>query len=185
MANLKCEYPDDCRLNIEAKIIKARYIEKQVKILDINFVVPASQVGGKITSIKNIMVNVLETKGVINSVEIFIEYQIIMTVAVGREFQVVTIEDIYEQVIDLQDFDPPLSPQELKMEVQDTEIILSNWNFIYDIIGNSEDESNPCNLTSPVVGTCISLQVYVDIIILLDKVHDIIVYGELDPETDF
>lgn len=185
MANLKCEYPDDCRLNLEAKVIITRYLERQVKILDINFVVPGSQVGGKITSIKNIMVNVLETKGVINSVEIFIEYQIIMTVAVGREFQVVTIEDIYEQVIDLQDFDPPLSPQELRTEVQGTEIILSNWNFISDIIGNSEDESNPCNLTSPIVGTCINLQVYVDITVLLDRVNDIIVFGELDPETTF
>ena len=179
MANLKCEYPDGSMLNIESKIIVTRYIERQVKILDINFVVPASQVGGKVTDIRHIMANVLETKGVINSVEIFIEYQIIMTVAVGTEFQVVTLEDIYEQVIDSQDFDPPLSPQELRTEVQNAEIIITNWNFIYDIIGSSEDESNPCNLTSPVVGTCISLQVFADMTILLDSVNDIIVFGEL------
>lgn len=179
MANLKCEYPNRGMVNIESKIVVTRYIESQGKILDINFVVPSSQVGGKVTDIRHVMANVLETKGVINSVEISINYQIIMTVAVGTEFRVVTIEDIYEQVIDSQNFDPPLSPQELRTEVQNAEIIVANWNFIYDIIGNSEDESNPCNLTSPVVGTCISLQVNADIAVLLDRVNDIVVFGEL------
>jgi|GEM_PF-2369048 len=185
MADLKCEYPDGGIINIDAKAIIARYSESQAKILDTNFVVPTSQVGGKITSIKNIMVNVLETRGVINSVDIFVDYQIIMTVAVGREFQVVTIEDIYEQVIAAQDFDPPLTNQELRALVQGIEIVLANWNFEADILGSSEDPSNPCNLTSPVVGTCISLQVFVDINVLLDRIETIVVFGELDTETTF
>jgi hypothetical protein len=36
----------------------------------------------------------------------------------------------------------------------------------------------------PVMGTCIYLVVYVDIIDKLGKMHDIIVYGELDPDVE-
>ena len=39
--------------------------------------------------------------------------------------------------------------------------------------------------TTPVRGTCIGLKVYVDIIDKLGKMHDVIVYGELDPEVEF
>ncbi len=186
MANLKCEYPDGCMLDLWAKVIKSKYIERQSRILDLNFCIPADQVGGKISSVEHIMVKVLEKREEfqLNSVKIYIDYAIIMTVAVGTEFQLVTLGDIYEQVIDLQDFDPPLSSQEFKEEVQQSEIILTNWNFVCDIKGNCEDPFNPCFMTSPISGTCLNLQVYVDLIDKLGKMHDVIVYGELEPETD-
>jgi hypothetical protein len=186
MSNLKCEYPEGCRLDLWAKVTKGKCIEKQALILDINFTVPADQVGGKITSIKHVMADVLGKWGEcqFSTVKIYIEYQIIMTVAVGTDFHVVTLGEVYEKVIDLEECDPPLSLEEFRNEIQTVDIELMNWDFIYDIKGNSEDECNPCHMTSPVVGTCIGLQVYVDIITKLNKMHSIIVYGELDPETD-
>lgn len=177
MANLKCEYP--CMLNVESNVIVARHIERETLILDTNFVVPESQVGGKITDIKHVMANVKEAKGIMNSVEISVDYQIIMTVAVGNMFHVVTIEDIFNELINPQDFDPPLTQQELRSLVQDVEVQAANWRFAYDIVGNSEDPSNPCNLTSPVVGTCIRLQVNSDISVVLDRMDDIVVFGEI------
>lgn len=180
MPNLKCEYPNI--MSIESDVIISRYIANNSNLLDINFVVPASQVGGKVTDIRNVMVNLIEAKGVIHSVEITIDYQIIMTVMIGTEFQVVTLEDVYEQVIDSRDFDPPLTPQELRTLAQNVQVIVTNWSFNYDILGNSEDPSNPCNLTSPVIGTCISLQVNADLSVLLTRVNDIVVFGELDPD---
>lgn len=180
MAHLKCEYPS--MLSVESDVIVARHIERETLILDTNFVVPVSQVGGRVTDILNVMANVIEVKGIIRSVEVVIVYQIIMTVAVGTEFEVITIDDIYEQVIEPQEFDPPLTQSELRSLVQNVEVVVDNWSFIYDILGSSEDPSNPCNLTSPVVGTCISLQVYADIAVFLTRVDDIVVFGELDPD---
>lgn len=46
---LKCEFPEGCMLDLWAKVIKAKYIEKQVKVLDTVFCVPDEQVGGKVS----------------------------------------------------------------------------------------------------------------------------------------
>ena len=81
-------------------------------------------------------------------------------------------------------------------EVDQSELILCNWDFDYDIKGTCEDEHSPCHhhrvfdgdlsveKVPSVRGTCIEVKVLVDIIDKLGKMHDIIVFGELDPETE-
>ena len=60
MAGLKCEFPEGCKLDLWAKVIKAKYIAKQVKVLDTTFCVPDQQVGGKISCVEDIKVKVLQ-----------------------------------------------------------------------------------------------------------------------------
>ncbi|MEQ8176610.1 MAG: hypothetical protein ABRQ26_16275 [Syntrophomonadaceae bacterium] len=183
---LKCEFPEGCMLDLFAKVIKAKFIEKQVKVLDILFCVPDEQVGGKISFVDDIKVKVLSTHEdlAFNKVKLFIDFEVILFVIVDHEFQIITVTDRFDQVIELDEFDPPLTPEEFRTEIEQSEIILKNWSFDVEIKGNCEDAGNPCKLTSPVRGTCISLKAYVDIIDKLGKMHDVIVYGELDPEVD-
>lgn len=198
MANLKCEYPDGCMLDLWAKVVKAKYIAKQVEVLDTLFCVPDSQVGGKISCIDDIKVKVID-KGeefqCFNKVRIFICYEVILFVIVNGEYQIVTINDRYEQDIELDEFDPPLTIDEFRDEIEESEIALRNWNFDYKIKGDCEDRHSPCRhhhhhdgpecSDCVVSGTCLSLKVYVDIIDKLVKMHDVIVYGELDPEVEY
>jgi hypothetical protein len=188
MANLKCEFPEGCKLDLWAKVIKAKYIERQVKVLDTMFCVPDDQVGGKISYIEDIKVKLIKACEEIqcfNRVKIFFTYEVILFVVVEGEYQIVTVTDSYEKFIELDEFEPPFTPEEMREEVDQSEIILKNWNFDYEVKGDCEDPSNPCNLDDTVNGTCVGLRVYVDIIDKLGKMHDIIVYGELDPEVEF
>jgi hypothetical protein len=201
MANLKCEYPDGCMLDLWAYVIKAKYIAKQVKILDTLFCVTDSQVGGKISAIDDIKVKVID-KGedfqCYNKVRIYIDYEIILFVIVNGEYQIVTVNDRYEQDIELDEFDPPLTIEEFRNEIEHSEIAVKHWNFDYEILGNCEDRLSPCRhhpheMEGPEMmerpdchehGTCLGLKVYADIIDKLGKMHDVIVYGELDPEIE-
>ncbi|HHV16985.1 MAG TPA: hypothetical protein GXX58_10540 [Gelria sp.] len=188
MAGLKCEFPEGCRLDLWAKVIKAKFIEKQVKVLDTVFCVPDEQVGGKVTCVEDIKVKVIqkfEDVACFNKVKIFIDYEVILFVIVDGEYQIITVTDRFERDIELDEFDPPLTSEEFREEIEQSELILKNWTFDYEIKGNCEDPGNPCNLTTPVRGTCIGLKVYVDIVDKLGKMHDVIVYGELDPEVEF
>lgn len=200
MADLKCEYPEGCRLDLWAKVIKAKYIEKQVKVLDTTFCVPdcgEGGVGGKISQVDDIKVKVLEAYEDLNfnKVKIHIHYEVILFVIVEGNYQIVTVEDTYEQTIELYQFDPPLTVEEFRNEIEQSEIVLCNWSFDYEIKGFCEDHHSPCRphphphdmdaAVKPIMtGTCLQLVVYVDIIDKLGKMHDIIVYGELDPEVD-
>lgn len=182
---LKCEFPEGCMLDIFANVIKAKYQARQVKVLDALFCVPDEQVGGKITAIDDIKVKVLATDENLNfnRVKIFIDFEVILFVLVDCEYQIITITDRYTQTIELDEFDPPLTAAEFSSEVDRSEIILCNWSFDFQIRGNCEDRSNPAQLTTPVSGTAIELRAYVDIVDKLGKYHDIIVYGELDPDS--
>lgn len=189
MSDLKCEYPDGCRLDLWAKVIKSRYIERQIKILDILFVVPEfgeGGIGGKIQAIDDIKIKVIDAYEDLNfnKIKIYIHYKVILFVIVNNEYKVIEVEEFYEQTIELDEFDPPLSVEEFRNDIEQSEIILKNWNYDCEIKGASEDPSNPCHLTTPVIGTCLHLAVYVDIIDKLGKMHDVIVYGELDPEIE-
>lgn len=181
---LKCEFPEGCMLDLWAKVIKAKYIAKQVKVLDTVFCVPDEQVGGKVSCVEDIKVKVIQAFEDLcfNKVKIFIDYEVILFVIVDGEFQIITVTDRYEQSIELDEFDPPLTVEEFRDEIEQSEIILKNWAFDFEIRGNCEDPSNPCNLTSPVIGTCIGLRVFVDITDKLGKMHDVLVYGEIEPE---
>lgn len=186
---LKCEFPEGCKLDLWAKVIKAKFIEKQAKILETVFCVPDEQVCGKISCIDDIKVRLIgepyEEIQCFNKVRICFTYEVILFVIVQGEYQIVTLTDTYERFIELDEFDPPFTPEELKAEVDQSEIILKNWSFDYDIKGDCENACNPCNLTTPINGTGIGLRVYVDIIDKLGKMHDVIVYGEFDPEVDY
>lgn len=185
MAELKCEYPEGCMLDLWAQVIKARYCEKQVKVLDTVFCVPDERVGGKICAVDDIKVKVIkacEDLSCYNKVKIFVEFEVILFVIVGSEYQIITVCDSYNQVIELDEFDPPLTVEEFREEVDESEISLRNWSFDYEILGNCEDSCNPANLSHQVTGTAIALRVYVDIIDKLGKMHNVIVYGEIEPD---
>lgn len=184
---LKCEFPEGCMLDLWARVIKAKYVAKQVQILDTSFCVPEEQVGGKICAVEDIKVKVINASSEIlfHRVRMVIDYEVIMFVIVDGEYQIITVNDRYEQNIELDEFDPPLTMEEFREEIEQSEVILKNWSFDFEIKGSCEDPSNPCNLTTPVAGTCIGLKVYVDIINKLGKMHDVIVYGEIEPEDYF
>jgi hypothetical protein len=185
VAELKCEYPEGCMLDLWAQVIKAKYCEKQVKVLDTVFCVPDERVGGKIRAVEDIKVKVIkacEDLSCYNKVKIHVEFEVILFVIVGTEYQIITVGDSYNQVIELDEFDPPLTVEEFREEVDESEVCLRNWSFDYEILGNSEDPSNPANLSQPLTGTAIALRVYVDIIDKLGKMHNVIVYGEIEPD---
>jgi hypothetical protein len=191
---LKCEYPEGCRLDLWAKVIKAKYIQKGVKVLDINQCIPCAEVGGYVNSVDDFKIKVNSATEVLsfNKVKITIDFDLILVLIVGppndTHYQVYTLcNNVYEDTIALSEFDPPLTPEEFRTEIDSSEIILCNWDFDYDIEGLCEERHSPCHhhfdeLCVP--GTCLKLEVHVDIIDKLGKMHDIIVYGELDPETE-
>jgi len=198
---LKCEFPEGCRLDLWAKVIKAKYIEKGAEVLERTICIPCSEVGGYVSLVDDFKIKVnyaTETLN-FNKVKISIDFDLILVLIVGNppdtEYQIYTIPcNVYEETVELCKFDPPLTTEEFRCEIDQSELILCNWDFDYDIKGNCEDEHSPCrhhycesDLTDrkpPMRGTCLEVRVYVDIIDKLGKMHDIIVYGELDPETE-
>jgi hypothetical protein len=199
---LKCEYPEGCRLDLWAKVIKAKYIEKGAKVLETTKCIPCADVGGYVSVVDDFKIKVNSATEILNfnKVKITIDFDLVLVLIIGTEpnteYQVYTIpNNIYEETIELSEFDPPLTPEEFRHEIDSSEVILCNWDFDYDIKGNCEDRHSPCRhhhrldeeedaRSLPVFGTCLELIVYVDIIDKLGKMHDIIVYGELDPEVD-
>jgi len=205
MSDLKCEFPEGCRLDLWAKVIKAKYVEKQVKVMegyeciplypcmqDVQEMVPG---GCYVNMIDDFKVKVVRAEEVLNfnRVRIMIEFDITLFVILSDgSYQVYNMPgNIYEQTIELNQFDPPLSVEEFRNEIDDSDIILCNWTFDYEIKGACEDPDSPCyplmnevECPHPMRGTCVYLVVYVDIIDKLGKMHDIIVYGELDPDID-
>ena len=198
---LKCEYPEGCRLDLWAKVIKAKYIEKGAKVLEMTKCIPCADVEGYVSLVDDFKIKVNCATEILNfnKVKITIDFDLILVLIVGTapntEYQVYTIpNNIYEETIELCEFDPPLIPEEFRSEIDSSEVILCNWDFDYDIKCNCEDHNSPCHhyhcedddngRRQPVPGTCLELTVYVDIIDKLGKMHDIIVYGELDPEVD-
>jgi len=198
--SLKCEYPEGCKLDLWAKVIKAKYVEKGAEVLCKHVCIPYEEVDGYVSLVDDFKIKVncaTETLN-FNKVKIMIDFDLILVLIVGtapdNEYRIYTIPcNIYEETIELSEFDPPLTPEEFRSEIDQSELILCNWDFDYDIEGNCEDHHSPCRHhreneimeRCPVVpGTCLEVKVYVDIIDKLGKMHDIIVYGELDPEID-
>lgn len=184
---LICDYP--CRLDLWAKVIKAKFISRQEEVFNEILCITEQDVGGKIATIDDIKVQLVsaEESFVGNShVKIALVFNVILIVILeSGAYELVNLEGLtYNKSIPIDEFDPPLSPQEFREEVDQSEIILKNWSFDYEILGYCEDPGSPCVLPTPVAGTCISLKVYVDIIDKLGKFHDVIVFGELDPEVD-
>ncbi len=199
---LKCEFPEGCRLDLWAKVIKAKYIEKGAEVLGKAICIPCAEVGGYVSLIDDFKIKVncaTETLN-FNRVKITIDFDLILVLIVGNppdtEYQIFTVPcNVYEETVELTEFDPPLTPEEFRSEVDQSELILCNWDFDYDIKGTCEEEHSPCrrrvyendltdHVTPVVRGTCVEVKVFVDIIDKLGKMHDIIVYGELDPETE-
>lgn len=205
MSELKCEFPEGCRLDLFAKVVKAKYIARQVKVLErfecmplffptAGLVDDLNRCGHRVIAVDDFKVKVIRAEEILNfnRVRIIIEFDVTLFVILedGR-FQVFNLPgNIYEQTIELCQFDPPLTVEEFRNEVNDSDVILCNWTFDYELRGDCEDPDSPCFSVIPTLqcperrGTCVHLVVYVDIIDKLEKMHDIIVYGELDPETD-
>lgn len=203
MSDLKCEFPEGCSLNLWAKVIKAKYIERQVKVMEGYECIPlypnergVDDMGGcYVDMIDDFKVKVVRAEEILNfnRVRILIEFDItLILILTDGSYQVYNMPgNIYEQTIELDQFDPALTPTEFREEIDDSDIILSNWNFDYEIKGACEDPDGPCyplmnesSCPQPMNGTCVYLVVYVDIIDKLGKMHDIVVYGELDPKMD-
>lgn len=201
---LKCEFPEGCKLDLWAKVIKAKYIEKETEVLDKIICIPCAEVEGYVNLVDDFKIKVNSATETLNfnKVKITIDFDLILVLIVGTnsdtEYQIFTIpNNIYEETISLCDFDPPLTADEFRNEIDQSELILCNWDFDYDILGNCEDENSPCRHSPrpcfeddtierrPMLrGTCLEVKVFVDIIDKLGKMHDIIVYGEMDPEIE-
>ncbi|HRW13080.1 MAG TPA: hypothetical protein P5549_08135 [Syntrophomonas sp.] len=210
MSDLKCEFPEGCRLDLFAKVVKAKYIARQVKVLEDYVCVPLvyqepplgisvnscpPPLGHYVSAIDDFKVKVVRAEEILNfnRVRIIIEFDITLFLILddGRYYCYSLPGNVYEQTIDLCQFDPPLTIEEFRNEVNDSDIILNNWTFDYEIRGCCQDPDSPCfpvmpgvQCPEPILGTCIYLVVYVDIIDKLGKMHDVIVYGELDPEVE-
>lgn len=223
MSDLKCEFPEGCRLDLFANVVKAKYIARQAKVLEDCICVPLPETpcdvtgpgtvllapGRHVVAIDDFKVKVLRTDEILNfnRVRIMIEFDITLFLILddGRYHCFTMCNNVYEQTIDLCQFDPPLTVDEFRHEVNDSNIVLDNWTFDYEIRGGCHEPGSPCFSPMPPMdcpdsfmgpgpgpgpgpigqrGTCIYLVVYVDIIDKLVKGHDIIVYGEIDPDLD-
>lgn len=205
---LKCEIPEECRLDLWAKVIKAKYLHKAAEVLERTICIPCSEVGGYVNLVDDfkIKINVAQETLNFNKVKITIDFDLCLILIIGDrrecQYQVFAIPgNVYEETIDLCNFDPPLTPDEFRSEIDQSELLLCNWDFDYDILGNCEDEDSPCRPhhhhhhhfdddcekedRRPVVrGTCLDIKVMVDIIDKLGKMHDVVVYGEINPDSD-
>lgn len=187
---LICDYP--CKLDLWAKVIKSKSISRQQEVLDEYVCIPDADVGGKITLIDDIKVQgVMFEESFIGytKVKVTITFNLILIVVVGEgdsaTYELVTLQGFsYTKEIPLDEFDPPLTPQEFKTEIDQSETVLKNWYFDYDIIGPCEETESPCFVAAGPNGTCLLLKAFVDIIVKLGKWHDVVVYGEYDPEVD-
>ena len=77
MAELKCEFPEGCMLDLWAKVIKAKYVERQVKVLDTMFCASDEQLRQNIycDDIKVKVIQAYEEPGM--NKRIFIELKIL------------------------------------------------------------------------------------------------------------
>jgi hypothetical protein len=187
MAEFKCEFPEGCRLDLWASVIKSKFIEKQCEVLDNTFCVPEDGpdgVKGKIEQVDDIKVKVREvvTSLNFNKVKIHVRYEVVLFTLVNQTYQIITVTDSFDKTIELDEFDPPLTAEQFRNDVREAQVVLNNWDFDYEIKGACEDPCSPCycNNLAMVPGTCLRLVVYVDINVKLTKSHDIVVYGELD-----
>lgn len=210
MSELKCEFPEGCKLDLYAKVVKAKYIAKQVKVKEDLVCIPlfnpepgppgcnpelVPPLGRHLVAIDDFKVKVIRAEEILNfnRVRICIEFDVTLFVILdnGRYHCINLPGNIYEQTIELCQFDPPLTIEEFRNEVDDSDIILCNWTFDYELRGACEDPESHCfspmptlQCPHPMMGTCVYLVIYVDIIDKLGKMHDVIVYGEMDPEVD-
>lgn len=179
--DLKCEFPEGCKLDLWAEVVKAKHIRETI-ILDDRICIFEEEIRGRITDIEDIRIKILDTDFIFNfdSVSICIVYKTVLLVLIHDEEQVVTIINTYKQTIKLCEFDPPLTLDEFRSEIDSAEIVLENWLPEWDIIGNCVNLSD-ASFFSPVPGTIIRIRIIVCLAVKLVKMHDIIVYGELDP----
>ena len=74
--DLKCEFPEGCRLDLWTMVVKAKFNE-EILVMDDTICILESEVGGRITNIEDIRIKVLDTGYRFNFIEttfIFIRY---------------------------------------------------------------------------------------------------------------
>jgi hypothetical protein len=170
-----CEYP--CRLDLWAEVVKAKNIQREEVLLD-QYVETIEY--ENVSTIEDARVQVVEASKVFivsSKIRARLVYNLILTILVenenGTAYHLVTLGPYeYSKDIGVNEFTPPLTTQQCRDEVEDAKVIVKNWIIIPELM-------------EPVVsGTPISLTVLADVIVKLTKFHDIIVYGEYDPEVD-
>jgi len=170
-----CEYP--CRLDLWAEVVKAKNIQREDVLLNevravINY--------GNVISVEEARVQVTSVVTTIiasSKVRVALTYNLILTilyeVAGVPTYQLVTLGPYsYSKDITVNEFDPPLTSQQLRDEVENVRVIVRNWVVIPEVVSTSEQS------------TTLAITAYADIITKLTKCHDVIVYGEYDPEVE-
>lgn len=195
MAQLKCDYP--CRLDLFAKVIVAKNIQRDEQIVyDLDAsgkkipkafcITPPEECGGPtnpILCVEDIKVRNLTTseKFICNTkVEVTITGDLVMILRTdnnGQDCLFIDVEEFtFTKTIKLSEFTPPLTAQEFIDEVDQSEVVVKNIRFDFDVDG-------PCYDSYGVqVGTIVKISVFADIIDKLGKFQDVVVFGELDPE---
>lgn len=181
--NLKCEFPEGCRLDLWAMVVKAKF-DEEILVMDDTLCILESEVGGRITNIEDVRIKVLDTgyRFNFNNLSIRIDYKVVMVVLVDDEEQVVTFHGTFKQDIDYCQFDPPLTSAEIRAEIDQAEIIINHWIPDWEILGDCVNRREP-GCFSPVHGTLIRFRLLLSLLVKIGKMHDVIVYGEMDPES--
>lgn len=170
-----CEYP--CRLDLWAEVVKAKNIQREDVLLN---QVSAVIAYGNVVTVEEARVQVTSvTTNIIASskVHVALTYNLILTilyeVAGVPTYQLVTLGPYnFTKDVTVSEFDPPLTSQQLRDEVENVRVIVKNWVVIPEVVSTGE------------TSTTLSITAYADIVIKLTKHHDVIVYGEYDPEVD-
>lgn len=170
-----CEYP--CRLDLWAEVVKAKSIQREDVILDH---VSAVVGFGSVLSIEEARVQVIEiTTSFVagGKIMVCIKFNLILTILcdIGGvpTYQLVTLGPYaFDKQVAIAEFDPPITAQQLRDEVENARAIVKNW-IIVPEIAHTVDSCTTLIITA-----------YADVIVKLTKCHDIIVYGEFDPEID-
>lgn len=170
-----CEYP--CRLDLWAEVVKAKNIQREELLLNqvsalINY--------GHVISVEEARVQVTSVVTTIiasSKVRISLTYNLILTILYEVDcvptYQLVTLGPYtFCKDITVSEFDPPLTSQQLRDEVENVRVIVKNWVVIPEVVTTTE------------VSTTLCITAYADIITKLTKSHDVIVYGEYDPEVE-
>jgi len=168
-----CEYP--CRLDLWAEVVKAKNIQREDVLLNevcavINY--------GNVISVEEARVQVTSVVSTIiasSKVRITLAYNLILTILYEVQgvptYQLVTLGPYdFCKDITVCEFEPPLTSQQLRDEVENVRVAVKNWVVIPEIVSTDEYCTN------------LSITAYADIVCKLTKSHDIIVFGEYDPE---
>lgn len=182
-----------CQLDLWAKVVKAKNIQLNEwvfydldaygnKIPKEIVLTPPTECGGPtnpVTCIEDIKIRNLEVTNQIvcnSKVVVGISADMIIVAYTADEcYFIQVVPFTFEKTIPRDEFVPPITADELEHEVDQSEEVIKNWRFDYDINGFARDAYG--NVT----GTLVKMSAYADVITKLAKWQDVLVYGVVDP----